>query len=76
MEDPASVEFVEMKRAVRKNTLGQPIDTICGHIKGKTTSGQDTGERPFIYIVKENDAYVVDGGGDLTAASVYRNICN
>jgi hypothetical protein len=76
MEDPASVEFVEMKRAVRKNTLGQPIDTICGHVKGKTTSGQDTGERPFIYIVKENDAYVVDGGGDLTAASVYRNICN
>jgi hypothetical protein len=76
MEDPASVEFVEMKRAVRKNTLGVPIDTICGHVKGKTASGQDTGERPFIYLVKENDAYVVDDGGDLTASAAYRNICN
>jgi hypothetical protein len=76
MEDPVNVEFVEMKRAIRKNTLGVPIDTICGHVKGKTASGQDTGERPFIYMVKENDAYVVDDGGDLTASTAYRNICN
>jgi hypothetical protein len=76
MEDPASVEFVEMKRAMRKNMLGDSIDTICGYVKGKTTSGEDTGERPFIYIVKEKDAFVVDDSGDLIAVTTYGNICN
>ena len=61
MEDPASAEFEDMKRAIRKNTFGQPIDTICGRVKGKKVSGEDTGERPFLYLVKEDEAYVVDG---------------
>jgi hypothetical protein len=75
MEDPASVQFGEMNRAIRKNTLGEPIDTICGYVKGKDSSGGDTGERPFIYIVKDDDAYIVTGSGDMTAAAAYRNIC-
>ncbi len=65
-----------MKRARRKNTLGQPIDTICGYVKGKNASGEDTGERPFLYLVKEGDAYVVNGSANSVAATVYRNICN
>jgi len=48
LEEPASAEFGEMKRAIRKNTFGQPIDTICGSVKGKSASGEDTGERPFL----------------------------
>jgi hypothetical protein len=76
MEDPASAEFSDMKRAIRKNTLGRPMDTICGHVKGKNASGSDTGERPFLYLVKEDDAYVVTGKADLAAATAYRNICN
>jgi hypothetical protein len=77
MEDPSSAQFADMKRAPRKNTLGQPIDTICGHVKGKKTSGEDTGERPFLYLVKEDEAYVVDGNADAdsAAAIAYRNIC-
>jgi len=75
MEDSESVEFGEMKRAIRKNTLGKPMDTICGHVRGKDASGSDTGERPFLYLVKEDDAYVV-AGKDLAAAIAYRNICN
>ena len=75
MENPASAEFSDMKRAMRKNTLGRPIDTICGHVKGKNTSGGETGERPFLYIVKEDDAYVVKGKADSAAAIAYRNIC-
>ena len=75
MEDPASAEFKEMKRAMRKNTFGKPVDTVCGHVKGKIASGGDTGDRPFLYLVKEDEAYVVDGP-DLAAASVYRNICD
>jgi hypothetical protein len=35
MENAAAVEFVDAKRAIRKNTLGQPIDTICGHVREK-----------------------------------------
>jgi hypothetical protein len=76
MEDPTSVEFADMKRAIRKNTFGQPVDTICGHVKGKNTSGADTGERPFLYLVKDDDAYVVDGNAESAAAIAYRNLCN
>jgi hypothetical protein len=76
LEDPASAEFGEMKRAIRKNTFGQPVDTICGRVKGKKASGEDTGNRPFLYLVKEDDAYVVDGPAGSAAAAAYRNICN
>jgi hypothetical protein len=76
LEDPTSAEFGEMKRAIRKNTLGQSVDTICGHVKGKTASGEDTGDRPFLYLVKEDDAYVVDGPPRSAAATAYRNICS
>jgi hypothetical protein len=76
MEDPASAEFGDMKRAFRMSTLGRPMDTICGHVRGKNASGTDTGERPFLYLVKEDDAYVVAGKADSAAAIAYRNICN
>ena len=75
MEDPASVEFEDMKRAMRKNTFGQPVDTICGHLKGKKATGEGTGERPFLYLVKEDEAYVVDNNPESAAATAYRNIC-
>lgn len=76
LENPASAEFAEMKRAIRKNTLGQSVDTICGRVKGKKASGEDTGDRPFLYLVKDDDAYVVDGPAGSAAASAYRNICS
>src|SRR5690242_2973557 len=67
MEDPASAEFEDMKRAMRKNTFGQPVDTICGHVKGKKTSGEEIGERPFLYLVKEDEAYVAEGNPESAA---------
>jgi hypothetical protein len=76
LENPGSAEFGEMKRAMRKNVLGEPVDSICGHVKGKKTSGEATGDKPFLYLVKDDDAYVVDGPAGSAAASAYRNICN
>jgi hypothetical protein len=76
LEDPASAEFSEMKRAMRKNTLGQSVDTICGRVKAKKASGEDTEDRPFLYLVKDDEAYVVDGAPGSAAATAYRNICN
>ena len=77
IEEPASAEFDDMKRALRKNTFGQPIDTICGHVKGKKKSGENTGDLPFLYIVKEDTAYVVvDGNAESVAAVAYRTICS
>ena len=73
MEDPASVEFVDMKRAVK--TIDESIEIICGHVKGKKNSGEATGERPFLYLVKENEAYIVGGDPDSMAAIVYRAHC-
>ena len=72
MEDPASVEFVDIKRATNKNTT---YEIICGHVKGKKKSGEAIAESPFWYLVKENEAYIVDRGPDLMAAIVYRAQC-
>ena len=76
LEDPASAEFGEMKRATRKNTLGKSVDTICGRVKGRKASGEDTGIKPFLYLVTEDEAYVVDGPANSAAASAYHNICS
>jgi hypothetical protein len=76
MENPASAEFSDMKRAVRMNMIGRPVDTICGHVRGKNASGGDVGDMPFLYLVKDDDAYVVDGKTDSAAAIAYRNICS
>ena len=76
LEIPASAQFGEMNRAVRKNVLGQSVDTICGRVKGKKASGDDTGDRPFLYLVKDDEAYVVEGPAGSAAATAYRNICS
>jgi hypothetical protein len=76
LEDPNSAEFGEMKRATRKNTFGRPVDTICGRVKGRNASGGESREMSFLYLVKEDDAYVVDGPANSAAAIAYRNICN
>src|SRR5262245_62922859 len=75
MEDAAAVEFVDANRAIRKNTLGQPIDTICGHVKGKKPSGEEIGARQFLYLVKEDEAYVVDDNPESVPTTTYYNIC-
>lgn len=75
LEDSASAEFGEMKRAMRKNTLGKSVDTICGRVKGKKASGEG-GDWPYLYLVTEDEAYVVNGPANSAAASAYRNICN
>ena len=76
LEDPASAEFGEMKRAMRKNTFGKSVDTICGRVKRKKASGEDAGDWPFLYLVTEDEAYVVNGAANSAAASAYRNICS
>ena len=65
-----------MKRSMRINTLGQSVDTICSRVKGKQASGENTADRPFLYIVKDDEAYGVDGAPTSAAATAYRNICN
>jgi hypothetical protein len=71
LENSASVEFSKVKRA-KKNALGKSIDTICGYVRGKNTSGADTGGRAFLYLVQEDEAYV---DGYNLATSPYRNLC-
>ena len=76
MEDPTYAEFVDMKRAVKK-FIGQSFEIICGHVKGKMKSGEATGERPFLYLVKEDEAFIVGGnpefdGGDRISRPVHQ----
>ena len=75
MEDPTYAEFVDVKRVMRKNSFGEPFDIICGHVKGKMKSGEAIGERPFLYLVKEDEAFVVGGNPASMAAIVYRWWC-
>ena len=75
MEDPTYAEFVDMKRVMRKNSFGEPSEIICGHVKGKMESGEATGDRPFLYLVKEDEAFIVGGNPDSVAAIVYRAHC-
>jgi hypothetical protein len=76
LEEPETAEFGDMKRAMRKNMFGEPVDTICGHVSGKSAAGEQSAEKPFLYLVKEDDAYVVDGKTNTAASIAYRNICN
>ena len=76
MESPTAVVFSDVHRALRKDVLDQSIDTLCGYVDGKNASGADFGERPFLYLVKEDEAYIVDGTNDIAALLAYRNSCN
>jgi hypothetical protein len=76
MESAMAVVFTDMHRALRKNVLDESIDTICGYVNGKNASGGDIRERPFLYLVKEDEAYIVNGTNDMGVLAAYRNICN
>jgi hypothetical protein len=76
LENPASAIFDEMKRAERKNTLGQTVDSICGRVKSKTASGDENEIRPFLYLVKDAEAFVLDdSSASAAAAMAYHSIC-
>jgi hypothetical protein len=76
MVNPASAEFYKLKRAV-KNLLDESVDTVCGYVKGKNASGGDTGEMPFLYIIRDDrdgEAYLVDGKS-YVAQTVHSVLC-
>jgi hypothetical protein len=68
MGNPASVEFVEIKRASGANALGNSGDVVCGFVREK-----NGGPRPFLYLVPKDEAYI---GGYNIATSAYRHICS
>jgi hypothetical protein len=68
MGSPASVEFVEIKRASGGNALGNSSDIVCGFVREK-----NGGPRPFLYLVPKDEAYI---GGYNIATSAYRHICS
>jgi hypothetical protein len=76
LENPASAEFGDLNRAIRKDLSGQPVDTICGHVKGKKASGEETQDRSFLYLVKEDRAYIDDGYPESVATTWNHVVCN
>ena len=68
MGNPASVEFVEIKRASNANALGNSSDFVCGFVREK-----NGGPRPFLYLVPKDQVYI---GGYNIATSAYRHICS
>ena len=76
LKDPAFVEFIEVKRAIRKNMVGQPTDTICGRIKVKIASDDEARIRPFVYFVKNDAGFVVYGPTGSATETAHRSICS
>jgi hypothetical protein len=74
LADPESAEFDDMKRAIRNGMSGQPVDSICGRVKEKK-GGESVSDRPFLYLVKEDKAYIDDGHPGSVAAIWYRGVC-
>ena len=68
MGNPASVEFVEIKRASGANALGNSSDIVCGFVREK-----NGGPRPFLYLVPKDEVYI---GGYNIATSAYRHTCS
>jgi hypothetical protein len=68
MGNPASVEFVEIKRASNANALGNSSDIVCGFVREK-----NGGPRPFLYLVPKDEAFI---GGYNIATSAYRHTCS
>jgi hypothetical protein len=76
MPNPASAKFYKLKRAVKK-LPDESVDSICGYVKGKNASGGDTGQLPFLYIIRDDrdgEAYLVDGTS-YTAQIVHSVLC-
>jgi len=71
VDNPASAVFLDVNRAARKVAFGNSIDTICGRVRGKLAG--DTGDRPFLYVVQKDEAYI---GAYALATAEYRSICN
>jgi hypothetical protein len=74
LADPESAEFDDMKRAIRKGMSGQSVDSICGRVKEKR-AGESISDRPFLYLVKEDKAYIDDGNSVSVGATWYRGVC-
>jgi len=68
MGNPASVEFLEIKRSSNANALGNSSDVVCGFVREK-----NGGPRPFLYLVPKDEAYI---GGYNIATSAYHHICS
>jgi hypothetical protein len=62
MGNPASVEFVEIKRASGSNALGNSSDIVCGFVREK-----NGGPRPFLYLVPKDEAYI--GGYNIATSA-------
>jgi hypothetical protein len=73
LENPVSAEFYNLQRA-RKNLLHTTVDTICGYVKAKNASGVDIGGMPFLYIVGDDEAYLVNGRSHV-AETVHSALC-
>jgi hypothetical protein len=68
MGGPASVEFVEIKRAAGPNAISNSSDIVCGFVREKNGV-----PRPFLYLVPKDEAYI---GGYNIVTSAYRHICS
>lgn len=79
LKDPGSATFDQLVRKTAPNTRGEPTDVLCGTVNAKNSYGGFTGAKPFVYLLKIGDAYIVENNGDDTdafvATAIYKRFC-
>jgi hypothetical protein len=71
LEEPASAEFYDLKRA-KKKFPHRTVDTICGYVKA--ADGGETRRMPFLFTVDDGEAYLVNGRSHVSE-TVHRHLC-
>ena len=71
LEEPASAEFYNLKRA-NKKLLHRTVPTICGYVKA--TDGGETRAMPFLFTLDDGEAYLVNGRSQVSE-TVHGHLC-
>jgi hypothetical protein len=75
LKDPPSAVFSDLKRAMRPNVRGEPMDTVCGLVNAKNSYGGYNGPRGFVYFVDGGTADIAEGDQYAVGPMVVRNFC-
>jgi hypothetical protein len=74
VKDPASARLYDLKLAITPNVRGDPTEVVCGKISERTSPGNFTPRRPFVYFVDDQSVNYDNGSEDIDR-EVVKNFC-
>lgn len=61
-KDPPAAKWERMQQATRPDAKGEPTEVVCGYVNAKNSFGGYIGPKPFAFLVKTGDLFVLDEG--------------